>query len=859
MQKILATATMLAMCIGTTAQTKKDTTRVECVRMAGPITMLPVLTTTDKDANDKAYNQEDLLWDMPLSTDMLWETTQGTNLWETTTNADSEKKSGENGTKVWTVQDSCGFVIKDKGLYLLGFTIDNNKYQKVNFIVQAKGRNEFLVDGNRQDGETALTAGRHKCVLKLQQKEDVADTVNIKVVSNTDSLWTAHFSGIKINAEGKRNYTLADHMTGERLHSTSISADGRFVLENTYMTRNNGQTEWSKYIVDLKTGNRYQPLGFVQWAAKGGRYISRHNDRNNQIIYEYRDVLTGETEHLYTHHTQEAITFAANDTKAIIYQTTEGPKEKHQHVRQILEPDDRLPGWRNRSGLSVIDLKTGKRQQITTGMRSTGGTMSSDGKWMYLALHEYDVRERPFYFQTGMLMDMTTGKVDTLFRRDGFVSSAQFSPDAKALLFTGSPEAFGGIGNVCPDNMVPNKYESELFLMDLNTKEVVPLTKDFDPNVQNVKWSVADNNIYALCENKDEMSIFRLNMTKHKDGKCNGWEMMALKEPYVSAGFDLAKEQRIMVYSGMSAETTDHSWVLDMKKNRHISLTDLNPTRLEGIAMGTCRDWSYRTERGDSIKGCYFLPPYFDENRKYPMLVYYYGGVTPVGKVLESSYNYQAWATMGYVVYVLQPSGCTGFGQEFAARHSNAWGDYTADDIIEGTRQFVREHPFVNENKIGCMGASYGGFMTQYLQTRTDIFAAAMSHAGISSQASYWGEGNWGYSYSAAASPDSYPWNNTKLYTEHSPLFNADKVNTPLLFMHGTADNNVPMGESIQMFNALKILGKETAFIMVDGENHYISDYHKRIRWHDSIMAWFQKWLQDDATWWNDMYPEKDL
>ena len=134
-----------------------------------------------------------------------------------------------------------------------------------------------------------------------------------------------------------------------------------------------------------------------------------------------------------------------------------------------------------------------------------------------------------------------------------------------------------------------------------------------------------------------------------------------------------------------------------------------------------------------------------------------------------------------------------------------------------------------------------------------------MSHAGISSIASYWGEGNWGYTYSAAASPHSYPWNNAKLYTEHAPLFNADKINTPILFMHGTVDNNVPMGESIQMFNALKILGKETAFIMVDGENHYIADHNKRIRWHDSIMAWFQKWLQDDPTWWNDMYPEKNL
>ena len=115
--------------------------------------------------------------------------------------------------------------------------------------------------------------------------------------------------------------------------------------------------------------------------------------------------------------------------------------------------------------------------------------------------------------------------------------------------------------------------------------------------------------------------------------------------------------------------------------------------------------------------------------------------------------------------------------------------------------------------------------MTQYLQTKTDIFAAAMSHAGISDNTSYWGEGYWGYSYSSLASANSYPWNSRYMYTLQSPLFNADKINTPILFLHGTADTNVPIGESIQMFTALKLLGKPTAFVQVEGESHHILDY----------------------------------
>ena len=211
------------------------------------------------------------------------------------------------------------------------------------------------------------------------------------------------------------------------------------------------------------------------------------------------------------------------------------------------------------------------------------------------------------------------------------------------------------------------------------------------------------------------------------------------------------------------------------------------------------------------------------------------------------------------MVLVLNPSGATGFGQEFAARHVNTAGEGVAQDIIEGVKKFTEEHSYVDAAKIGCIGASYGGFMTQYLQTKTDIFAAAISHAGISDHTSYWGEGYWGYSYSEVSMADSYPWTRTDLYVERSPLYNADKIHTPLLFLHGDADTNVPFGESIQMYNALKLLGRETAFVAVKGENHQIMDYYKRQQWQNTIFAWFAKYLQDDPTWWQEMYPEKAL
>ena len=144
--------------------------------------------------------------------------------------------------------------------------------------------------------------------------------------------------------------------------------------------------------------------------------------------------------------------------------------------------------------------------------------------------------------------------------------------------------------------------------------------------------------------------------------------------------------------------------------------------------------------------------------------------------------------------------------------------------------------------------------MTQYLQTKTDIFAAAVSHAGISDHSSYWGEGYWGYSYSEVSMANSYPWKDKDLYVEHSPLYLADKIHTPLLFVHGDADRNVPVGESIQMYTALKLLGRETAMVLVADQDHHILDYDKTFRWYATMQAWFAKWLKDDPTWWNALY-----
>jgi dipeptidyl aminopeptidase/acylaminoacyl peptidase len=180
-----------------------------------------------------------------------------------------------------------------------------------------------------------------------------------------------------------------------------------------------------------------------------------------------------------------------------------------------------------------------------------------------------------------------------------------------------------------------------------------------------------------------------------------------------------------------------------------------------------------------------------------------------------------------------------------------------ADEIIDGVKKFLAAHPFVDFRRVGCIGASYGGFMTELLLTKTNIFAAAVSHAGISDIASYWGEGYWGYSYSAVATADSFPWNRRDIYVNQSPIYSADKITTPLLLLHGSSDTNVPPGESLQLYTALKLLGREVELVEVLGQNHHILNYGKRLVWQKTILSWFDRWLKGQPEWWNDLYPQK--
>ena len=729
-----------------------------------------------------------------------------------------------------------------KSVGLLSFYLNNSSYLKGKIEVKGPKHSKLFIDGVEAGGELKLAPEHH--TFTIQYLAEPKDTDSIKVVFDTPE-------AIAYTLDARHPYMVHDLTDGRRVRGINLSADGQLACVAYQTTARGGNSVWSYELREVKTGKLIsQPKGNARWMPKSIAWIEEEKDGDKRVLYKV-DPRTGVRTRFAYNVPEGGYTIAPNEDYLIVNMEEEGPKED-KDVFEVLEMDDRQPGWRKRGYLAKYDIATGITQRITFGNKGEYlFDISQDGSKLLIISNRSRLSKRPTTVSDVYVMDAKTFAVDTLIVGGEFLGTAAFSPDGKQILFTGNPEAFDRIGCQLPASITPSMTENELFLFDIATKQVTPLTKDFDPSIERVDWSWADGQIYFSAEDRDYVNMFSLNP---KTGKIT---KLSIQGDYAYR-FDMAAHAPVLGYLSYKTMEPASAYVFDLKSKKQQTYF-AGVEALGDAEIGTCQDWNFINSKGDKVYGRLYLPKDFDSSKKYPMIVYYYGGCSPVSRYFETPYAPQYWNSLGYVAYILQPSGATGFGQEWASRHVNTAGQGPAEDIVEGTKKICAEHPFINKDKIGCMGASYGGFMTQYLQTQTDIFAAAVSHAGIANHTSYWGEGYWGYNYSEVSMANSYPWSHRQLYVNQSPLFNADKIHTPLLLLHGNADTNVPLIESLQMFTALKLLGREVSLVEVEGENHHILDYNKREKWLATQMAWFQKWLKDDPTWWDALYPKKNL
>lgn len=735
-----------------------------------------------------------------------------------------------------------------QAIHMLSFNFENSAYATPELEVKGVKNYTVYVDGKKIEGNRlSLRPATHNVVIRyLSTPSDNNEQLQVSLKADNEA-------GMTVREDGKRRFTLDDVLHGTAISRTSISPDGKYLITSYATTRRGGKSTYTNKITSLPDGKTVAERSeYIRWMPNGSRYcFERASIDGNELVAV--DAATGVEEIIVANLPEDVSYIITPDEKSLILTSYQEGRKETGGVYEVIQPEDRQPGWRNRASLSILDIASGVVSPLTFGNRNVYlNDISSDSRKLLISSSHSRLERRPTTLTSIYCLDLNTMKADTIVKADGFVAGAKFSPDATKVVVSGTPEALDGIGKNVPEGRTPSMTDNQLYVINLSDGNITPVTKGFHPSVESFSWSPADGMIYLTAEDRDCKNLFRLNPANGKFDKIN------VPEEVVN-GFTVPDAGRNLVWYGESASSPKSLYLLDTKTLRSSRIATPKEDLLADVQLGRCDAWDFVNSRGDTICGRFYLPPDFDPAKKYPMIVNYYGGCSPTSRNFESRYPHNAYAAQGYVVYVIEPSGATGFGQEFASRHVNTAGEGVAQDIIEGTKKFCEEHPYVNDKKIGCIGASYGGFMTQYLQTVTDIFAAAISHAGISDHTSYWGEGYWGYSYSEVSMANSYPWSHPDLFVKQSPLYNADKIHTPLLFLHGDSDNNVPVGESIQMFTALKLLGRPTAFVAVEGQDHHIVDYDKRIKWQDTIFAWFSRYLKDDSTWWEALYPSTPL
>jgi dipeptidyl aminopeptidase/acylaminoacyl peptidase len=774
------------------------------------------------------------------------------------------------GQAVWN-QDTAGVNLSTTDKWptvaYLATWVDVPRWMKVDLAVRCTHPFEVFVDGesvlkrkkdgkmdadSKKKGDATLENGKHLVVVK---------TVYVPADSLVDWGFDLNLSAGKkfdvdpvVSTDPTRFMNISDVLDGPSVGGIAVSADGAlFRMSVSTRTPPKGDRESWVEIRQVKDGKLIKTIqdlsGVGNWRwAPTGHMLSYVKTTKGKGTLRVMDIDSGEIETIVEGVKDFSGYDWSPDGSFLIYDINKEPKKDESGVWRMRGMYDKRSYERSQSMLYLASVPGGVTRKLSAGEYDTWVyDIHPDGKSALIGRSYEDASERPYGTTEVYLLDLTDQSVE-LLHEGHWLRGFQWSPDGKKILITGGPSAFGDVGKDVPSNVIANDYDGQAYLFDPDTKEVEAITKDFDPAVQSVYWPKSSKDIYIAAQEGEFGTLYRYDIKK------KSFKQIELPCDIMHSR-SAASDNAAMVFVGSGSNQPWRVYGVDLKGGKVRTLVEPVAERFRDVNVGKVEDWNFTAGNGTEIVGRIHYPPNFDDSKKWPCIVYYYGGTSPVGRSFGGRYPKNLWAANGYVVYVLQPSGATGFGQEFSTRHVNDWGKTSAPEIIEGTKMFLDAHKYVDPDRVGCIGASYGGFMTQLLITRTDIFSAAVSHAGISSISSYWGEGYWGYGYSAVATAESFPWNRPDIYIDQSPLFAADKINTPLLLLHGASDTNVPRGESDQMYVALKILNREVEYIRYAEQNHFIIEYEKRVAWSNAILAWFDKWLKEEPQWWDDMYP----
>ena len=506
--------------------------------------------------------------------------------------------------------------------------------------------------------------------------------------------------------------------------------------------------------------------------------------------------------------------------------------------------------WREmkRSHLFAVDVGSGEMNDITQGdwdvpPISLGGVLdygfSPEGdEVVYVKNPDEKVAEstnNSIFIQKmdgirprGEPVDISTSKAMDLEPR--------YSPDGKYIAYLGAEKP----------GYEADRLRIKLYHRDSGETEV--LTEDLDRSPSTIEWSPDSRFIYFNAPHFGYMPVLRISAenqdiriitSKSYNPSFNplgdGSLVVARESATAPADLFLIKED-----GGTTPDTSQGPDAGHYPREKSTRLTDYGSWVPEKTDMNGLEGFWFDGADGDPVHGFLLKPPGFEKNKKYPLVMIIHGG--PQSAFFDHfhyRWNPQLFSSQGYVVVEINPRGSVGYGQEFTDQISGDWGGRCYDDLMKGLDYVLDEHDFIHREHIGAAGASFGGFMVNWIQGHTDRFNVLVSHDGIFNQEtmSYMTEELWFDVWEHGG----YPHENRESFRRYSPHMYVENFKTPMLVIQGEQDMRCPVSEGISLFTALQVRNIPSKFPYLPDEGHWVLKPANLEVWYDTVLGFIRE------------------
>ena len=437
--------------------------------------------------------------------------------------------------------------------------------------------------------------------------------------------------------------------------------------------------------------------------------------------------------------------------------------------------------------------------------------------------HQRDSNILSFMTSNISILDVETGELSPLISTQGYDGNAIWSPDGEWIAYSTDD------GNVTSNFYRNSNYK----IVNVENGESRSFAQNFDENLGLIDWT--EESLYAGAWQKTTRVLFKI------DPFNNSIEPVSDLPRYVW-GIDISKDGSAMAIHAQTPETLSEVYKSSTQDMQLSPVTEMTK-QIEGWELGTSEVVSWTSEDGAEIEGVLFKPADFDPDQKYPLMVTIHGGPTGIDfPVPLDNYVYPIpqWLAKGAVV--LQPNyrGSAGYGESFRSLNVRNLGVGDAWDVLSGV-DYLIDQGFVDENRMGAMGWSQGGYISAFLTTHTDRFKAISVGAGISNWVTYYV--NTDIHPFTRQYLEATPWDDMEVYEKTSPMTKIKEASTPTLIQHGEFDRRVPIPNAYELFQGLQDQGVDTELIVYKGFGHGINKPKERLAANIHNWRWFARYV----------------